>query len=455
MDINQLFFKHGVYRSVVWLRGQRVFRHLEFLNKSQYWSDDRLAELQLKKLKHLLAYARASVPFYQEAFFGIPDSAIAELRDIRKLSFTTKVDLKTRHHSMVTRERLRGLTNKTTGGSTGEPVTIPKTRDAMAWELAATWRGYSWAGIEIGSRQGRLWGVPFGARDRMRAILIDFVANRRRCSAFSFGEKELEAYTRKLERFRPHYLYGYVSMLEEYAKFFQRKGSRPPFALTGIVSTSEVLMDYHRRLLEEVFGTKVYNEYGSGELGSVAHECEHGSMHVSAENMIVEVMDAARICEEDEVGELVITELNNFAAPLIRYRTGDFASWSSKKCRCGRAMPVIENLHGRAYDTLASKDGRRFHGEFVMYIFEEAQRRGFGVQGFQVVQTDLQRFLVRIVPGSDYNAQTEEFIRGYFVERFDPEVVLTFEHVTRIERAASGKMRLIVGMQGGRDQTNR
>ena len=123
-------------------------------------------------------------------------------------------------------------------------------------------------------------------------------------------------------------------------------------------------MDSQRELIKDVFSTRVFNEYGSGELGSVAHECEEGSLHLSAENMIVEVVDGNRPCTAGEMGELVVTELNNYAAPLIRYRTGDFASRSDKKCKCGRGLPVIEHLFGRAYDTLTNFEGKRFHGEF-------------------------------------------------------------------------------------------
>jgi phenylacetate-CoA ligase len=121
--------------------------------------------------------------------------------------------------------------------------------------------------------------------------LIDFIANRKRCSALSFTERDLQAYTAVLEQFGPKYFYGYVSMIEEYAKFFRRNGTTPPFKLKCVTTTSEVLTGSHRRLIEDVFSTKVFNEYGSGELGSVAHECELGSLHVSAENMIVEVID--------------------------------------------------------------------------------------------------------------------------------------------------------------------
>jgi phenylacetate-CoA ligase len=349
---------------------------------------------------------------------------------------------------MNSRNRFWLLTKKTTGGSTGEPVTIRKTRNAMAWELAATWRGYSWAGIEIGDRQGRFWGVPLGTKDRARAKLIDFIANRRRCSAFSFGDHDLRTYTEMLRRFRPKYLYGYVSMIEEYARYFQRNGTTPPFQLKCVITTSEVLTEYHRKLIGDVFVTRVFNEYGSGELGSVAHECEKGSLHVSAENLVVEVLNGNRPCGAGETGELVITELNNYATPLIRYRTGDFAALSDRNCGCGRSLPVIENLFGREYDTLRNHEGKLFHGEFIMYIFEEAQKRNLGIRAFQVVQADLRTFKISIVPDVNYGRATEEFISHRIRENFDRNASIIYERVHRIERTPSGKMRIIIGIDG-------
>jgi phenylacetate-CoA ligase len=448
MDTNKEIFKYLIYYPIVLIRGQCVPSYLGKLLQTQYLTRLDLASLQIAKLQCILAYAKRSVPFYGKTLAEIPDNGIKALIDLQRLPFVSKADLKQSHGAMMSRERFYFLTKKTTGGSTGEPVTIPKTRSAMAWELAATWRGYSWAGIDIGDRQGRFWGVPFGKKDRARANLIDFIANRKRCSAFSFSEGDLQAYTTVLERFRPTYFYGYVSMIEEYAKFFKHHGITPPFKLKCVITTSEVLTASHRGIIEGVFATKVFNEYGSGELGSVAHECEEGSLHVSAENMIVEVMDGNRPCKAEEVGELVVTELNNHAAPLIRYRTGDFASLSEEPCKCGRTLPVIKNLFGRAYDMIRNSEGKLFHGELMMYIFEEAQRKNLGIRGFQVTQEDIRSFAVKIVPDEQYGQSTEDFITHRIREQFDPNVRVRFERVLQIERATSGKMRLIIGIEG-------
>lgn len=444
--MNKWFFKYIVYYLAVFLRRQNVIKYLRQMTVSQNWDVATLENHQLERLKYLLAYAKLNVPFYRELFKEVDLEKLDRMDKIVMLPCVEKLQIKSNPSSFISDSPLHNVTYKTTGGSTGQPITIHKNADAMARELAATWRGYSWASIDIGDKQGRFWGVPKNSMARNKSKLIDFVTNRKRCSAFSFTEQDLEKYTITLTRFRPKYFYGYVSMIAEYADYFVRNKRKPPFEIECIITTSEVLSEQQRRQIETVFSTRVYNEYGSGELGSVAHECEYGSMHVMAENMIVEVLDGEEVCGVNKVGELVITELNNIAMPLIRYRTGDLASLSDKQCECGRNLPIIENLVGRSYDMVRNKDGELFHGEFFMYIFEDAKRNDMGIAAFKVKQTEVDEFIVYIKKADDYDSEAERFIRDRIQSGFDPDAKINFEYTDAIEREASGKMRLIVGL---------
>lgn len=446
VDYNKSFFKYAIYYPVVYLRRQPVPLYLYKLKKSQYINEKELKDIQINKLRRLIKYVREEIPYYKKITEHVSEKEIYSIEALKDIPFTTKRMIQENPNGFVRKKNDYFLTKKTTGGSTGEPVTIYKDHDAMAHELAATWLGYSWAGIDIGDRQGRFWGVPFASKDKLKAKLIDFIANRKRCSAFYFDDIYLEKYTELLKAFRPTYFYGYVSMLEEYARYFERTRRNPPFNLKCVITTSEVLTDYHRKLIEDIFSTRVFNEYGCGEIGSVAHECEAGSLHVMAENMIVEVLDGDRVCKHGEMGELVITELNNKAMPLIRYRTGDFGSLSHGTCACGRSLPVIENLAGRAYDTIKNREGKMFHGEFFVYIFEGAKRKEFGVQAFQVEQLTYERINIKVVPGRGYCRRTEEYIREKIRNGMESNVSVTFEKVDKIQRESSGKMRVVVGM---------
>lgn len=447
MDINPLLFKYVIYYPVVFIRGQNVPFYQKEFEKSQYWQKEDLEVLQLNKLQDLVKYAEQYVPFCQKNIQHLSSINVKKLKDIQKMPFMTKEMLKQNPKDFLTSNRLHFLTKKTTGGSTGEPLSIWKTPCSMARELAANWRGYSWAGVDIGDRQARFWGVPFGQKAQLRAKLIDFIANRKRCSAFAFDEKKLEEHTNVLRRFKPTYLYGYVSMLIEYAKFLKKYNLTQHFNLKCIITTSEILTNHYRNLLENIFSTKVFDEYGSAEIGAIAHECEYGSLHIMAENMILEIVDGDKVCEPGEIGEIVCTDLNNYAMPLIRYRTGDFAALSLKKCECGRTLPVLEKLYGRAYDMVKNREGKLFHGEYFMYIFEEAKRKKLGVKKFQVLQNNFDRFMIKVVPHNKMpTSKIESFITGKIRNDFDSNAKIEFVYVDEIKRSPSGKMRVVIGM---------
>jgi phenylacetate-CoA ligase len=442
--INQYFHKHLVYLPIATLKTKHFLKNFYALKLSQFKTEDEIRSIQAKKLIKLLAYATKNVPAYKgmENTFGYKSDDIDKI--LNTIPFTLKDDIKKNFSGYISKENFYLLTKKTTGGSTGQPVTILKTREAMGFELAATWRGYSWAGIDIGDKQARFWGVPFSNFGKFNAWLTDKICNRIRLSAFSFNDDCLMAYSKKIEQFKPDYFYGYVSMLCDYARFCSNKLDNISITPRCIITTAEVLTSRQKKILQSVFKTKVYNEYGCGELGTIAHECEHGNMHISAENMIVEILDGNRICEDGELGEIVVTELNNLAMPLIRYRLGDYASISAKACKCGRQLPILNEVKGREYDTITLANGKKIHGEYFMYIMEASKKKDLGVGKFQIIQKNLFELQVKVVPEKTFNLDSEKFIRQSILSQFDEKIDINIELVDQIPREKSGKMRLVV-----------
>jgi phenylacetate-CoA ligase len=440
MSLDRLLFKYGVYLPVTWARGEHFTRYLHAFEKSQ-WADPAVVrQLQEEKLNALVEWACTRVPLYRERIDRSRLPKRLTLDDLPALPTLSKADLRDRASELIVDCGER-TTVKTTGGSTGQAVTVTKSRSATAQELAAMWRGWRWGDIDIGDRQARFWGVPLSGKSRFRARLIDFVSHRRRFSAFRLSESDMTAYTTALNRFRPDYVYGYVSILVEYANYLESAGTRR-FTPKAIIATSEVLTPQHRSAIERGFGGRVFEEYGCGELGNIAHECGKGSLHMSAENLVVEIVPAA---PGQPAGEIIVTELNNLAMPLLRYRLNDFASPIAGACECGRTLGRIGDVFGRAYDVIYNREGRMFHGEFFMYIFEEVKQKGLGVQRFQVTQQDFDHFTIRLQPGPGYGPDTEAFVRRRVAESYGAYAQIAFERVESIERERSGKLRLIIG----------
>ena len=323
MRFDQFVFRELVYRPVTSLRGQHVMALIRRLEQTQWLPRSQLRSMQLTRLQKLLRLARRSSPGYRRRLAGLRDP-ISTLEALQEVPALSKQELRTERKELQSSSPGLFCVQKTTGGSTGEPVTLLKSRVAMAWELAAAWRGYGWASVGVGDRQARFWGVPLDFRNRLKAKLVDFICHRRRFSAFDFDPGKFVAYERQLVTFEPDWLYGYASMLAEFARWYIQNDRTCPVRPRAIVTTAEVLAPDDRRAIERAFHSRVFNEYGCGELGTIAHECSEGELHINDENMIVEILDGERTCEPGEKGELVVTELNNLALPLVRYRTGGF-----------------------------------------------------------------------------------------------------------------------------------
>lgn len=429
------------YYPATLLRGENVLAHLPRYRHFQWRPQQDIEAYQRRQLGRLLDFAYRNTTYYRQLF----DRQSIEPRDIHDLSDLAKLPFLTKHNLVMHAPALTANTRfaswKTTGGSTGQAVTVLKNPDALARERAATWRGYEWAGVGVGDRQGRLWGVPIQRKNRVASYVVDLIANRKRFSAFNLTEERLAEYYAELLRFRPVYLYGYVSMIAELATFI-RKHDKPPLpGLKAVITTSEVLSPESRSLIENTFQCRVFNEYGCGEVGSIAHECEHGNLHVMSDNLIVELdMTGAW---HDGVGEIVVTDLHNYAMPLIRYKVGDLGSLRSETCPCGRGLHSIEKVHGRAYDFIVDPKGAKHHPELILYIFEEIKQRDGGIAQFQAVQTAQDQLDITIVPAESYSKDTEGNIVTKIRTKLDPAMNVRFRYASRIDREPSGKLRVV------------
>jgi phenylacetate-CoA ligase len=452
MRVDQFFFRSFVYVPVTYLRGQNVTGNLKELQATERLPSADLRNLQERLLSRLVKEVREAVPAYRHRLHGVGPNGVT-LEELRNVPTLDKQTLRENYADFLHVSPRLFSVEKTTGGSTGEPVTVRKSRHAMAWELAATWRGYGWAGIQMGDLQARFWGVPITRMGRMRAAMIDFVCHRSRFSAFDFDRADFVQYDALLRARRPDYFYGYVSMLAELARWYLETGRRLPSPPKAIVTTSEVLSPDDRFAIESAFQCRVFNEYGCGELGTIAHECDHGRLHTSDENMIVEILDGDRPCASGEKGEIVVTDLRNTALPLVRYRTGDFGAVSHAHCPCGRELGTLETVYGRAYDFIETPDGRRFHAEFLIYMFEEAQRQDMGIAQFRVVQEAPDRLEVFVVPSMNgFAASEERRLVHRMRELLGNGLNIGVHRVSRLERESSGKMRVIVGLKGSRSR---
>jgi phenylacetate-CoA ligase len=415
------------------------------LETSQWWEPERIQALQLQRLQALLLACADGVPYYQALFkrVGFDPRALQSLADLQALPLLTKADIRA-HTEAMKHPQAQGLARFNTGGSSGEPLIFYIGRERVSHDVAAKWRATRWWGVDIGDPEIVVWGSPIelGAQDRVRA-LRDRLMRTSLLPAFEMSETKLDGFVQAIRARRPRMLFGYPSALSHIAKHARQRGQRmDDLGIRVAFVTSERLYDEQRELIGSVFGCRVANGYGGRDAGFIAHECPSGGMHLTAEDIVVELVDArGDVVPPGTAGEIVATHLATRDFPFVRYRTGDVAVLDERRCTCGRGLPMLREIQGRTTDFVVAADGTVMHGLALVYILRDLP----GVQAFKVTQHTLQRCSVELeVQGGFERERQAAHIASGFRQRLGASVQVDVRYVERIAPEKSGKFRYIV-----------
>ncbi len=452
--LNQVIAKK-LFLSVENIRGEHINQYLNNLEASQWYSPLALKELQLEKLKMLLNHAYQNVPWYRKKFQerNITPGDIRTLDDLQILPILTKDDLRSQT-TILAAQGYRGRKSiAKTSGSTGISVKFYKDRQSSGYGRAAMYRGHRWFGVDIGDREARLWGVPIGVKEKMVHRLADYFLNRFRETSFELSDIILENYLASIQKQNPKYLMGYPSMVYQFARFLKEKkiDLRSCFAMVKV--TSESLYEYQRTLIADVFQCPIVNEYGAAETGLIGFECPYHGMHLMSECAIVE--EHAKDELSDGNSELIVTDLNNYALPVIRYKLGDRGKLSTGICKCGRGLPLIDNIQGRSSDIVYKADSTPVHSSIFSYILKEVTRIGGGVRQYKVYQDEIGQLRIEIVKDSGYKQTSEQLIKEIIYRQFGNNMRLDISYVNEIQREKSGKLRYFVSKLNQKQDTQK
>jgi phenylacetate-CoA ligase len=424
-----------------------IFRQME---RSQWWSHEQLENFRINRLRAMLIDVGQHVPYYRNVFAGAgfhPESLTC-LADLRQLPFLTKSLIRD-NTAELTSDHAQSLARFNTGGSSGEPLIFFIGNERVSHDVAAKWRATRWWGVDIGDPEIVVWGSPIelGAQDRMR-FLRDRLMRTELLPAFEMSGKRLAEFVTRIRARRPRMLFGYPSALSLIARHAKTQGiAMDDLGIKVAFVTSERLYDEQRGIIEEVFGCPVANGYGSRDAGFIAHQCPAGNMHVTAEDIIVEIIgeDGQRV-PHGQTGEIVVTHLATGDFPFIRYRTGDVAIMDDKPCTCGRSLPVLREIHGRATDFVVAKDGTVMHGLALIYTLRDIP----GIEAFKIIQESLEltRVLVVASDACDVPAAIARVQRD-FAARLGEGVAVDVENVTEIPAEKSGKYRYVQSLVAG------
>jgi phenylacetate-CoA ligase len=309
--------------------------------------------------------------------------------------------------------------------------------------VAAKWRATRWWGVDIGDPEVVVWGSPIelGAQDRVRWVR-DALMRTSLLPAFEMSQAKLDGFVDHIRRRRPRMLFGYPSALSHIARHAEKRGiAMDDLGIKVAFVTSERLYDEQRADIARVFGCRVANGYGGRDAGFIAHECPAGGMHLTTEDIVVELVDReGQVVPPGTPGEIVVTHLATRDFPFIRYRTGDIAVMDTHRCSCGRGLPMLKEIQGRSTDFVVAADGTVMHGLALVYIVRDLP----GVESFKVVQHSREHTSVQLVVNAGFDRAWSQRIEAGFKQRLGAQVRVDVEFVERIEPEKSGKYRYIV-----------
>jgi phenylacetate-CoA ligase len=303
-------------------------------------------------------------------------------------------------------------------------------------------RHIQWTGWQLGQCHAYIWGTDYEEKiqQTLRTRLMDWALNRFLTNAFMLSEASMAAFAQKIREKQPKVLFGYVSAITRFAKFVQ-ENQWNDIKFSGVISTAEILYPDQRKIIEDTFDCIVLNRYGTRELGGIACECpQQMGLHISAENVYIEILRDNEPVPKEEEGGIVVTALNNYAMPFIRYHTEDVGQLSETGCRCGRESPMIQVVLGRLTDLFKTKDGNTIHGEFFTHLFYGINE----VKQFQVIQESYDHIAVHIVKRTSLPPEKMIYIEQAIKDIMKTDVRVSFRFLDTIPLQSSGKYRFTV-----------
>lgn len=436
------FIKLGIMYSI--LSNEYVF-----LKKYVFKSIDFNLSMQKDLLFNMVNHAINNVPYYrkivEEKNIRISKETIVE--DIKKFPILTK-DL-IRNNWELLHCDLKNIKFKieTSGGTTGEPIKIIQDWNYRLKNEAGTRFLDEIGSYYIGDKTIRLWGsekeILEATQGKLNYLISKYIKNERFQNAFKMSDDILHKYVNQINRLKPKVIIAYVQSIYEMAKYIEKNKVEVPL-LESIIVSAGVLSNEVKNYVEKIFNCRVYNRYGSREIGSIASSCEKSDkLHINMLQQYIEILDSKdNSLKEHEKGNIIITNLINYSMPLIRYKIGDIGSLDFSICSCRRGLIRFDNVFGRTVDLFKNDKGELIDGEYFTHLFYFREN----LKKFQVVQEKLNEINIYLVTLD--NRRLELDIEGDLKKKIKlvmgDKCKIKFNYVPDIEASSSGKRRFTI-----------
>lgn len=418
--------------------------NIDFVMKSQWWSEEEIDEYQNEKLRKLINHCYNNVPYYKKLFdnLKLKPLDIKNKSDLMKIPILRREEIKAHiKELMASNASLFFPIAKKTGGTTGTPLKYFSDLNTSSLHWALKFRAWSWAGYKLGDKIAVMGGASLfpnekkALKKRMWMKFNNFYP----MSVTHFNKSGLLKYYDTIVSNDIKFIRGYPSSIANFAD--NLKDNNLNISIQSVIPTAELLSEEYKTIITEVMDCKIFDNYGCADAGGHASVCEiQNGFHVHPEISIMEIIKS----ENNEIipsneGELVFTSLTDYAMPKLRYAPGDIASKSMSECTCGRKSKILKTIIGRTTDIIRFNNGNSLGGPALTLIFRE-----FNLKKYQIVQNLPQELDINLIKDKNFTNNETVRIRETLKYHCGSDVKININFLPQIPVSKSGKFRFII-----------
>lgn len=421
----------------------RLFwQYLNELKESQWWSAEKLEELQCERLRKLIAHAATNVPYYEKLLtdYGIPPSHIQTPDDLKKLPTLSKETVRKQAKDLIARNAaVKQLRGESTSGTTGTPLTVWVDDRTYAYSKAVQWLQHSWARYTHQEWIGVLAGYKIAPHSRKKPPfwITNYSGKQIHFSTYHLNPAYLSYYVKKLLNSKIRYLLGYSSAIGFLARYINSTDQRIP--LDAVFLSSEPILDWERDAISKAFKCQIYDHYGHAERVVAASSCENSDkLHANMEMGIIELIENK---SDKDKFKIIGTSLINYVMPLIRYEVNDITSgFVNEKCSCGRNHILINPIETKMEDFVITPEGNRISASILTFPFKSPK----GILASQIIQEDINFLILKIIADEHFTKEEETKLKENISSCVGKEMRIEIRRVKEIPRTKNGKFRFVI-----------
>lgn len=410
------------------------------LEESQWWSLEKLQELQSERLKNLIKHCAEHVPYYQKKFaeYGIIPSQIQTPDDLKKLPTLTKEDVRGNTVKLIANNfDKKKLIAESTSGTTGTPLTVWHDDKTYVYQKAVQFLHHQWAGYNNKEWIGILAGYKVVSINRSKPPfwVKNYIGKQIHFSTYHLNSNNTKFYYYELKKSRVKYLLGYPSAIGLLAKFINNY-THESIPMKGIFLSSEPIYDWQREEIKRAFQCNIYDYFGQAEKVTSAISCGMTSnLHLNMELSAIELVKF-----DDKNFNIIGTSLVNYAMPLIRYELNDLTSGILNNCPCGRKHTLLKPIDTKMEDYVITPEGNLISASLLTFPFKRAK----GIIESQIIQNDKNSLIVKLVTNNLFTNDEKFDLIDNILSCVGLNMKIFIEKVDKIPRTKNGKFRFVI-----------